>query len=79
MSFEGQKIEAQAREILSSLRAVKKDYDRTSENLNLLQKHLNNAFNTMGSVFSAFSQLGQKINLTQNLGGKNNEKLLDED
>jgi DNA recombination protein RmuC len=78
MSFEGQKIEAQAREILSSLRAIKKDYDRVGENLNTLQKHLTNAFNMMGNVFSSFTQLGQKINLTQNLGGDKKGKLLEE-
>lgn len=78
MSFEGQKIEAQAREILLSLRAIKKDYDRVGENLNTLQKHITNAFNMMGSVASIFNQLGQKINLTQNLGEGKKTKLLEE-
>lgn len=78
MSFEGQKIEAQAREILSSLRAIKKDYDRVEDSLNVLQKHLTNAFNMMGDVFSVFSQLGQKINLTQKLGVGEGKKLLEE-
>lgn len=78
MSFEGQKIEAQAREILSSLRAIKKDYDLVGENLNVLQRHLNNAFNMMGNVFSVFNQLGQKINLTQSLGEGKKTKLLEE-
>jgi DNA recombination protein RmuC len=69
MSFEGQKIEAQAKEILSSLRAIKSDYGKVEENLSTLQKHLTNAFNMMGNVFSSFTQLGQKISSTQNLGG----------
>lgn len=68
MSFEGQKIEAKAREILSSLRAIQKDYTRVEDNLGVLQKHLTNAFNMMGNVFSSFTQLGQKISSTQNLG-----------
>ncbi len=68
MSFEGQKIEAQAKEILSSLRAIKSDYGKVEENLSTLQKHLTNAFNMMGNVFSSFSLLGQKISSTQNLG-----------
>ena len=68
MSFEGQKIEAQAREILSALRAIHKDYEKVGDNLGVLQKHLNNAYNMMGNVFSTFSQLGQKIASTQNLG-----------
>jgi DNA recombination protein RmuC len=68
MSFEGQKIEAQAKQILASLRAIQKDYSKVDDNLNILQKHLTNAFNMMGNVFSAFTQLGQKITNTQSLG-----------
>ena len=68
MSFEGQKIEDQAKEILSSLRAIQKDYEKTNDTLSVLQKHLTNAYNMMGNVFTAFSQLGQKISSTQNLG-----------
>ncbi len=68
MSFEGQKIEAQAKEILASLRAIKSDYGKVEENLSVLQKHLTNAFNMLGNVFSSFTQLGQKISSTNNLG-----------
>ncbi|OGM03146.1 hypothetical protein A2115_01360 [Candidatus Woesebacteria bacterium GWA1_41_8] len=68
MSFEGQKIEAKAREILASLRAIQKDYGKMGDNLSVLQKHLNNAYNMMGSVFTSFAQLGQKISSTHSLG-----------
>lgn len=67
MSFEGQKIEAQAKQILSSLRSIKKDYEKVGDNLGVLQKHLNNAYNMMGNVFDTFSKLGQKITNTQSL------------
>ena len=67
MSLEGQKIETQAREILSALRAIQKDYGKVGENLNVLQRHLTNAYNMMSSVFFSFTQLGQKITSTQNL------------
>jgi DNA recombination protein RmuC len=67
MSFEGQKIEAKAKEILSSLRAIQKDYSKVEDNMNILQKHLTNAFNMMGNVFSSLTMLGQKINSTQRL------------
>ncbi|EKE06346.1 MAG: hypothetical protein ACD_19C00016G0019 [uncultured bacterium] len=67
MSFEGQKIEKQAKEILSSLRAIKKDYGKVEENLSVMQKHLVNATNMMGNVYSSFTNLGQKISSTQNL------------
>lgn len=67
MSFEGQKIEKQAKEILASLRAIKKDYGKVEENLSVLQKHLVNATNMMGNVYSSFTNLGHKIDTTQNL------------
>ena len=67
MSFEGQKIEKQAKEILISLKSIKKDFEKTGENLNILQKHLTNAYNMMNNVFSSFNTLGQKIEGTQKL------------
>lgn len=76
MSFEGQKIEKQAQEILASLRAIKKDYGKVEENLGTLQKHLTNAVNMMGNVFSSFTLLGQKISSTQNLRGEDRRKLV---
>ncbi len=67
MSFEGQKIEAKAKEILATLRAVQKDYSKVEDNLSTLQKHLNNAYNMMSNVMSSFSLLGQKIANSRNL------------
>lgn len=61
MSFEGQKIEEEAKRILATLRAVQKDYTKVEDNLSTLQKHLNNAYNMMSNVLSSFTQLGQKI------------------
>ena len=74
MSFEGQKIEAQAREILAALRAIQKDYGKVGDTLSVLQKHLTNAFNTMSSVLSGFTQLGQKITSTRSLEEKTEKK-----
>lgn len=68
MSFEGQKIETRAKEILSSIRAIQKDYEKTEENLSVLQKHLTNAYNMMNNVFTSFGTLGQKISSTGRLG-----------
>ncbi|WKZ25316.1 MAG: DNA recombination protein RmuC [bacterium] len=75
MSFEGQKIEKQAKEILSSLRAIKKDYGKVEENLGVLQKHLVNATNMMSNVYSAFTNLGNKIENTQNFETVTKNKL----
>lgn len=70
MSFEGQKIESQAKEILSALRAIQKDYEKVGGSLSVLQKHLTNAYKMMDDVMSVFSRLGQKIISTKNLGDK---------
>jgi DNA recombination protein RmuC len=78
MSFEGQKIEAQAKQILSSLRSIQNDYQKAENNLSILQKHLTNAYNMMGQVFSSFGSLGQKITSTQRLGdGEKGKKELE--
>lgn len=73
MSFEGQKIEEQAKKILSSLRAIQKDYEKTENDLNILQKHLTGAYNKLNDVFSSFGRLGSKIDSTKNLGGEKKE------
>lgn len=68
MSFEGQKIEAKAKEILSSIRAVKRDYQKVEGNISVLQKHMTNATNMMNNVVNSFTRLGQKIQSTHALG-----------
>ncbi len=67
LSFEGQKIESRAREVFNMLRAIQKDYTKVEDNLSTLQRHLNNAYNMMSNVLSAFTGLGQKITSTQSL------------
>jgi len=67
MSFEGQKIEAQAKEILAAIRAIEKDYAKVGDSLGILGKHINNASNIMSTVIAGFGQLGQKISSTQRL------------
>src|SRR4030043_899238 len=68
LSFEGKDLEAKSREVFKILRGMHKDYAKVGDNLSTLQKHLTNAFNMMGNVFSSFTQLGQKISQTKNLG-----------
>jgi len=79
LSFEGQKIESQARKVFSLLRAVQKDYSKVEENLSTLQSHLNNAYNKMSNVLTSFNQLGQKITSTQSLreGKEVDDKLIE--
>jgi DNA recombination protein RmuC len=79
LSFEGKDLELKSKEVFRILRAIQKDYGKVEDNLSTLQKHLNNAYNMMGNVFSSFNQLGQKITSTQNLGDsvKKEEKELE--
>jgi len=74
MSFEGQKIEQRAKQILAAIRAVQKDYQKVDDNLSVLGKHIQNAYNQMSNVMSGFTQLGQKISSTQALGGAQEEQ-----
>ncbi len=64
MSFEGQKIEQQAKQILQTIRAVQKDYIKVEDNLGVLGRHLTNAYNQMSNVFTSFTLLGQKLSST---------------
>lgn len=61
ISFEGQKIESQAQEVLNTLRAIQKDYENADENLSLLSKHMTNAYNQLRNVSESFNKLGRKV------------------
>lgn len=67
LSFEGKDLETKSKEIFRTLRAAQKDYQKVENTLSVLQKHLTNAFNTMSTVVSGFTQLGQKITSSKNL------------
>ena len=68
LSFEGQKIEAKARKVFVLLRAIQKDYAKLEDNLTTLQSHVGRAYNKMSEVFTSFTNLGQKISSTRELG-----------
>lgn len=67
LSFEGQKIEARSRQVFRILRAIQKDYEKTDGVLQVLGKHINNAYNQFSNVTQKFSLLGQKLSSTQAL------------
>jgi len=75
MSFEGQKIEQRARQILQAIRAIQKDYNKVEDNLGVLGRHLTNAYNQMSNVLSGFTLLGQKLTSTQALGEGTKEEV----
>lgn len=74
MSFEGKRIEQQARQVLASIRAIQKDYENVGDILNVLGKHITNGYNSMTSLVSSFTRLGQKISSTQTLGDSAKEE-----
>jgi len=80
MSFEGQKIEQKAKEVLGAIRAIQKDYGKVEENIGKLGRHMTNANNMFGNVLASFEKLGQKINSTKRLGEsvKEEAKILEE-
>ncbi len=77
ISFEGEKIETKAKEILKILQAIKKDYQNTDEALSILNKHVTNAFNQSSQVTKTFSSLGQKLESTNLLAVEKEERALE--
>jgi DNA recombination protein RmuC len=67
LSFEGKKIEAQSREVFRMLRAIQKDYGKTENTLQILGRHINNAYSKFSDVLQSFSLLGQKLSSTEAL------------
>lgn len=65
LSFQGKDLEQKSREVFRLLRAIQKDYSKVEENIGVLGKHINNAYNSMSSVSGSFSLLGQKLEKTQ--------------
>ena len=80
IGFEGQKISQQAHKILANLRSVQKEYEKTSESIETLSRHVTNSYNMMTTVTTSFGKLGQQIKTTNELGEieeKEIEKLVD--
>jgi DNA recombination protein RmuC len=66
LAFEGQKIEENAKQVIRLLKSLQKDYDKMSESVVVLGKHLTNASNQYQNTFTHVSLMGQKLN-QQNL------------
>jgi len=77
ISFEGEKIETKAKEILKILQAIKKDYQKTDEALSVLNRHVTNAYNQSSQVTKTFSSLGQKISSTNLLSTSEEKKMIE--
>jgi DNA recombination protein RmuC len=78
LSFEGQRIEKQAKDILSILQSMKKDYEKADEAMSVLQKHISNAYNQSSQVSKNLMMLGQKIESTASISAPTvQEKLIE--
>lgn len=73
LSFQGKDLEQKSKQVFQLLRAIQKDYGKVEENLGVLGRHVNNAYNSMSSVSSTFGLLGQKLSQTHTLGDTSNE------
>jgi DNA recombination protein RmuC len=67
LSYEGKKIEKKAKEVFKMLRAIEKDYSKSSATLTTLGSHLTNAYNKFSDVTTTFNSLGQKLSSTREL------------
>lgn len=62
LSFEGEKIQSKAKQILILLQTLKKDYQKTYASFNILNRHLTNAYHQSHELTKQLDVLGQKIN-----------------
>jgi DNA recombination protein RmuC len=69
-SFEGEQIEARAKEVLNELRAIQQDSGKLGANLGLLFKHLGNAQKTIPSIEKDYDRMKGKIDKAGSLSGK---------
>jgi len=67
ISHEGARIQTKAKEILTILQSMRKDYEKTDEAFAILNKHIGNAFNQSNNVAQNLNRLGQQIESTSKL------------
>jgi DNA recombination protein RmuC len=68
VSFEGQRIQDEAQNVLQNLRDIQKSANDFNDKLQVLGRHVTNAYNNMNAVSADFNQLQTKINTTRSLG-----------
>ncbi len=68
LSFEGRKIEARTKEVLGLMRALRVDYSKVNDSLEVLGKHMVNASSQYNNVQKGFGGMGQKLESVKYLG-----------
>ena len=77
LSFEGERIEKQAQEILGVLKSLDREYQHTEKALTLLQKHMTNAYNQLSHLIQFFSRFGERLEMSKIL--KSEHKALEKE
>jgi DNA recombination protein RmuC len=76
LSFEGKRLEVQSKEVMRLLHALQIDYEKVSESLDILGKHIGNASNQFSNVDKGFDLLGKKLSSVKQLKTEKKEDLL---
>lgn len=71
LSFQGQKIEENAKNVMRLFKSLQKDYDKMFDSIQVLGRHLTNASSQYSNTFSQMSLMGQKLNQQDLLENKN--------
>lgn len=79
LSFQGKEMEHKTKEVFALLRAIEKDYQKVSTHINVLGKHVNNAYNSLSGVVGSFNTMGQKLSHTKEIGSSEDTKQLEID
>jgi len=77
LSFEGQRIQDKAKEIIAMLQAIKKDYEKVDDAFSILTKHITNAYNQLSMVAKNFLALGQKLDSTHLFSNSKEKKMIE--
>lgn len=61
LSFQGKDIEKKSHQLFALIRGAQKDFQKVTDSLSTLNRHVTNSYNQMNNVQSEFNQLGQKL------------------
>lgn len=75
LSLEGELIEEKAKEVMDYIKAIQSDAKKFGDELNLANKHLSNAKNTMDSATTSYAKLGSKIDSASKITVAKTKKL----
>lgn len=74
LGLEGKRVNEMSRQILATLRIIQQESNKMGEDLSVLNKHINNAKNTMDSVNNGYSRLSSKIDNVRSLEHQKSEE-----